>query len=152
MTTVPAPAFQMPAAKPAETPGPKPPAPRLDIAAEKYRQLRDKKKELQDRHKAELHPYNEALDQLEAAMLDALNQSGLQSARTEAGTVFKSSRTSYSIADPSVFREWVEANARPDFYENRPSKEALETYIAAGNPLPPGIKVSSEVTINVRKN
>lgn len=71
--------------------------------------------------------------------------------RTDNGTVFKSVRTSISIADPDEFRQWVESQGKPDFYENRVSKEAVENYINAGNPLPPGLKVSSDTTVNVRK-
>lgn len=155
MTTI-RPTFQMPAALPpapaphVPVPGPTP-TPRMDVAAEKYRALRDKKKEIQARHAAELAPFNEAMEQLEAVMLDALNQLGSNSMKTDAGTVYKSTRVSYSIADPDEFRNFVEANGLPQLYENRPSKEALEHYVAGGNPLPPGIKRSSDVTINVRK-
>jgi len=157
MTTI-LPAFEMPplvpaapAPAPAVVPGPAIPQPRMDLVAEKYRALRDKKKEIQARHTAELKPLIDAMDQLEAYLLDALNRTGSNSVKTDAGTIYKSTRVSYSIADPAEFRRFVEVNGLPELFENRPSKEALESYVNDGNPLPPGIKRSSDVTVNIRK-
>lgn len=116
-----------------------------------YRRLRDKKKALNDELKAAIAPYTEAMDQLEVLILDALNTAGVESARTQAGTAFKSTRSSYTVRDPAVFREWIEANQRFDLLETRVSKEAIEAFAEAGGQLPPGIGISSEVTVNVRK-
>ena len=118
---------------------------------EKYRLLRDKKEEIVKRHKAELAPLNDAMDKIENVLLDVLNRTGSESTRTEAGTFFKVTRTSYSINDPAAFRAYVEAHNLPDLYENRVSKSALEELISRGETLPPGLKVSSEVSVNIRK-
>jgi hypothetical protein len=144
------PAFEMPA-KPAPAAGPVPVV-RADQAADAYRKLRDKKSDIKKRHEEELRPINEAMDQLEVVLLDVLNSTGGNSIRTGAGTVFKSTRTTYSVSDPTAFREWVEQQGCPDMFENRVSKEALEAHIANGGTLPPGIKVSSDVTVTVRKS
>lgn len=135
---------------PAPESGPAPAVP-LDVATGKYRALRDKVKEISDRQAAELKPYREAMEQLAAVMLDQLNRAGSNSVRTDNGTVFKTTRTTYSIDDPAAFRSWVEQQGVPEFYENRVAKEPLENWIAEGKPLPPGLKVSSLVQVNVRK-
>jgi hypothetical protein len=124
----------------------------MSLLVEKYHQLRAKKKAIAERHAKELEPVQQAMGALENVMLDALNKAGSNSMRTDAGTAYKSVRTSISIADPEEFRLWVESQNRPDFYENRVSKEAVENYINAGNPLPPGLKVSSDTVVNVRKS
>lgn len=153
------PAFAMPSVLPAP-PIAEPPVPATpkalpdiptDVAVLKYRELRDKTKEISDRHAAELKPYKEAMEMLSAVLLDQLNKAGSNSTRTDNGTVFKVTRTTYSIDDPATFRDWVESQGAPEFYENRVSKEALENWIAEGKPLPPGLKVSSFVQVNIRK-
>lgn len=149
------PAFVMPGMMPA-VPAP-PPAPAtpeaipMDILAGKFRALRDKRDEIKARHTAELAPIKQAMDELGNVMLDALNRAGSNSMKTHGGTVYTSTLSSYSIDDPAVFRAWVESEGKPDFYANRVSKEALEAYLAEGNRMPPGLKVSSVVNVNVRK-
>lgn len=159
----PVPAFQLPpqlpqapnpVAVPPPAPGPAPavtPQQNMADLVDRYRRLRDKKKDIADEMKAKLAPYNEALDTLEALLLDALNKAGAESTRTAAGTVFKSTRTSYTVKDPAQFREWLETQQRFDLLETRVSKEALEEFVKTGASLPPGIGISSEVTVNVRK-
>lgn len=160
--TNPAPAFSLPPSLPAApapstppvAPGPAPattPAQNLEFLVDKYRALRDKKKYITDRQKEEVKPYNEAMEQLEAAILDALNRSGVESVRTKAGTAFKTTRSSYTVRDPAQFREWLEANNRFDLLETRVSKDAIETLVESGATLPPGIGISSEVIVNIRK-
>lgn len=158
--TIPAPAFQLPAAMPAAPaaavppPAPQPaptPAQNLEQLVDVYRQLRDRKKLLTDNLKAQLAPYNEAMDRLEVTILDALNRAGVESIRTKSGTAFKTTRSGYTVNDPAVFREWLESHQRFDLLETRVSKEAIEAMVQAGETLPPGIKISSEVIVNIRK-
>ncbi len=131
--------------------GPAPPPIAADWLVEKYRLLRDKKKEIEDRHAEELKPFRAAMDQIEAALLDDLNRNGANSIQTNSGTAYRTTRTSYGVEDPAVFRKWVEANNVPEFYENRVSKDAVQQYVEKYNQLPPGIKVSSVTTVNIRK-
>lgn len=123
----------------------------MGICVEKYQLLRARKKALQEQHDAEMKPFKEAMEALETHMLAQLNESDTSSMRTPLGLAYKTVRTSYTVDDPSVFRAWVESNERPDFYENRPSKDVIEAYLDAGNPLPPGLKVSTFTQVNVRK-
>lgn len=151
----PAPAAQ-PAPPPpvATTPGPQPgPDPSIphDVLANAYIRLRDKKAEITARHKKELEPINEAMEQVNNAMLNALNTGNAQSIKTAEGTFYRSTKNSYSIDDPAALREWVEANGRPDLYENRISKDAIEAFADQTGTLPPGVKMSTFVTVNVRK-
>lgn len=148
--STPAPAFEL-APAPAAPAEPAPESVQLNEYVQKYRALRDKKKAIADRHKDELAPYNEALLQLGALLLDALNKQGVESVRAAAGTAYKSTRSSYTVKDPAQFREWIEANARYDLLETRVSKEAIEALVEAGESLPPGLGISSEVVVNVRK-
>lgn len=123
----------------------------VDVLVDKYRQLRDRKKEIEDATKVQLEPIRAAMSAIEAHFLLAMQQSGMQSIKTEHGTAYQSTRTSFSVQDPVEFRSWVEAQGKPEFFENRVSKDALEAWLADGNQLPPGIKMNSDVTVNIRK-
>lgn len=132
--------------------GPAPAAqPNAEWLVEKYRQLRDKKKLLEDEQAKALKPFKDAMSQIENMLLDDLNRSGANSIQTNSGTAYRSTRTSYGVEDPAVFRAWVEANNTPEMYENRVSKDAIEAYVQKYNQLPPGIKVSSVENVNIRK-
>ena len=124
----------------------------MNFMAEKYRALRDKKAEIEARHKEELKPIREVMDQLEGLMQKQLNDAGSSSIKTDGGTVISSTRRSITIEDPDKFRSWCLANSMHQLLENRVSKEAVEEYVGKGNPLPPGLKVSSVSSIQVRKN
>lgn len=123
----------------------------MGVCVDKYQQLRAKKKQITERQAEELKPINEAMDLLEAHMLSQLNEQNANSMRTENGMAYRSVRQSFTIDDPAAFRAWTEANERPDFYENRVSKDAVANYIEAGHDLPPGLKMSTFTQINVRK-
>lgn len=116
-----------------------------------YIQLRDRKKALEQKHKDELRPLNDAMDQLEIVALQHLQGNQMKSMATESGTAFITTRRSYKIEDREAFRSWCEANGRTDFLEARPAKTAIDEYIEAGNALPPGLGTSADVAVQFRK-
>ena len=65
----------------------------------RYLQLRERIKQIEDKHKAELAPYLDMKFQLETALLDHLNQNGLDSTKCSDGTAFKSTVTSVTVRD-----------------------------------------------------
>lgn len=116
-----------------------------------YIQLRDKKKAMQDRHKEELRPITEAMDQLEIVALQHLQGNQMNSMATDAGTVFIVTRRNYKIEDREAFRSWCEVNGRTDFLEARPAKAAIDEYVEAGNALPPGLGTTADIAAQFRK-
>lgn len=143
----PAPAAAPP---PPSVPGPAPSDSYETLVAE-YRATRDNVKTIEAAVAEKLKPLKERLAKIEAQFLDELNRTGANSINTNSGTAYRSTRTSYTVDDPESFRQWVAKNNRPEFFENRPSKEAVEEWLKNGNALPPGVKVSSFTTVNIRK-
>lgn len=125
--------------------------PTIEEIVLKYRQLRDKKDEIKARHVLELKPFNDAMETLEVVVLDHLNKSGAESIRTASGTCYKTRRTSYKVDDPHGLIEYVKATGDFDVLERRASKSELDDRVEKGLALPPGISVSSDVTVNFRK-
>ena len=116
-----------------------------------YIRLRDAKKIIADRHKNEMEPYALAMAQIEAAAMKRLNESGQESAKTPDGTCYISTVRAYKLEDPVEFDAWVTANERTDLYERRIAKSPLEELLADnGGVLPPGVGVSSVVSVNFR--
>lgn len=130
---------------------PEPPAPNAADMVGRYRVLRDQKKAIEAEMKLLTDPLTKEMLELEGKLHYLLDQTGGENLRTSEGTVYKTTRTTYTVDDPHAFRLWVETNNRPDMYENRASKDTIETHLAAGGALPDGVKVSAFTTVNVRK-
>ena len=75
--------------------------PTIDLAKriDQFVHLRDKIKKMDEEHKELMKPYREALDKLNAILLDHLNSIEGDSVKTAHGTVYRTSRKSASLAD-----------------------------------------------------
>lgn len=122
-----------------------------DELIDRYRRLRDKVKEIKDRHSAELLPYMTLMGQLEATGLRLMQESNTESLRTAHGTMFIVKRDSFSLSDPALFKDWCQTNNRIDLLESRVAKQGVQSYLEETGVLPPGVKVSSDLTVNIRK-
>lgn len=122
-----------------------------DQLVEGYRALRDRKAEIEARHKAELKPINDVMSQIESRLLTMFTEAGLSSVKTAHGTAYTSTSIKYTVEDPAALREFVETNNMPELLETRISKSAVDQYLEAGGSLPPGVKVSQHLSVNVRK-
>lgn len=116
-----------------------------------YVMLRDQKKEMMDRHKAELEPINTKMALVENAMLDALNGQQAESVRTEHGTMYKLKRTSTKVVDWDVALAYILDNDLEHMLERRVSKSAVEEFLAANGELPPGVAMTTDITVGVRR-
>ena len=131
---------------------PAPPQPlAMDQLIDMYTKLRAKRDTIKARHKQELEKVNEVMERIETIIQSSLVAGGVNSVRTDAGTAFQTTRNSITVADPAAFRQWAIATGNQGLYENRVSKEAVEEYMKQGHPLPPGLKMSSDTTVNIRK-
>lgn len=116
-----------------------------------YIKLRDKKKLLESEHKARLAKLDDVMDQIEARLRQHFNETGAESVRTDEGTAYSSVRTSVRVADPEVFRSFVEANNAWAMLDARANKSAVEAYLEDRGELPPGLDVTRIQTVNIRR-
>ena len=134
-----------------------PPAPQpvdLNTRVGQYIKLRDLKTELKDKHKAELAPIEEAMEQLEQVLLAALNAQNADSVKTASGTVYKSVKESASMADPAAFWSYVIASGNFDLIDKKANVTAVKAHIEdpANNGLPPpGVNFTSVALPRVRR-
>lgn len=81
--------------------------PTKDVVIAKYVALRDEMKVIAERHAAELAPLQEQMDRIEAWLLANLNQDGVDSYKTSAGTAYKTVAMSCSVADKLAFTNTI---------------------------------------------
>lgn len=130
------------------------PPPTVDIAKRvgQYVALRDKIKSIKDRHKAELAPFNEALDQLNGMLLHHLDSIGSDSATTKGvGTVYRTMNRRASIADAANFRRYVIGAEAWDLCDWKANAPAVEAFIEEHKSPPPGVNFRTEYEVGVRR-
>jgi hypothetical protein len=122
----------------------------LQEAVDKYIRLRALKTEKDQAHKAAMATINNAMDQLEAWLLDQMNQLGIESVRTEAGTAYKTTNTSATVSDWEQTLPFIIENELWSMLERRVSKSAVEEYMQVNGELPPGVSVRTVASVNFR--
>ncbi len=122
-----------------------------DLVA-KYIELRDKKAEYKAEYDVKVGRIEEALDKIEAKLLEVFDSAGMDSVKTEAGTAYVSTRTAASVADRDSFMEFVRTNDEWPLLEIRASKAAVEEYRSQHDDLPPGINWREERVVNIRRS
>lgn len=126
--------------------------PELDRLIGRYVQLRDHKRALEAKHKAELAPFNNLMDEVEGLLLDYMQKAGVDSVATPGGTAYQSRRLSASIKDGAAFRSYVVANGAFHLVDWRANANAVFDYVNEHNGAPPpGVHPSSSIKINVRR-
>ena len=123
----------------------------IEQAVAAYIRLRNEKGAIEKRHKEELAPLREKLERLEAWLLSMLNRQGVESTRTDAGTAYKSVRTSAKVVDWEATLAFIQENELWHMLEHRVSKTAIEEYAEQTGAVPPGIDVVQELRVNVRR-
>lgn len=124
----------------------------MEELIEKYIAIRDKKAEIVAAHKAKIAKIDETLDKVEAVLLVQLEEHGMESARCKSGTVYKSNRTSATVADWDYVLNFIQTHDLWNMLERRVSKQAVEQYKEEHGDLPPGINWREEVVVNVRRS
>lgn len=118
-----------------------------------FLKLRRQKEEIVSRHKDELAPINEKMGKLENYMLDLLNKAGVDSmAFKGVGTMFKKNTQSVTVDDWEATLGWIRAHEAWEFLERRVSKTVVQEYSEAQGEVPPGVKVTNDIVVQVRKD
>jgi hypothetical protein len=103
-------------------------------------------------HKEKVAKINEALVKIENAFLKQFSETGQQSSKFPAGTVFTKQRTTDKVFDREAFIAFVKKHDAFDFVENRVNKSALDEFVEEHNDLPPGVQRTSEIIVNIRRS
>jgi len=123
----------------------------IDARVDQYVQIRDKIRDMEKAHDEAIKPYKDVLEQLGSVLLDHLTTTGLESARTASGTVYRSERVSASIQDVSAFWGYVEGTQSWDLIDKRANKTAVTDYVKNNGTPPPGVNYNVSHVVGVRR-
>ena len=128
-----------------------PPIPtRLDDLVQLYVKLRDKISDADKTHDEKMKPAKAYLQRLNAGLMAALQTTGQDSAKTAFGTAYLSTKKSASIADGTVFREFVIAHGYWELLDWKVNSTVAADFIASGK-QPPGVNFNQVITVGVRR-
>jgi hypothetical protein len=124
----------------------------IDEIVARYIQLRDRKKVLKDAYEASVAEIDSGMDRIERALMVKMQEQGLKSMPTSAGTAYLQTRTSATVADWDTTLGYIQANELWTLLEKRVNKTAVEEFRAANDDLPPGINWREELVCNIRRS
>lgn len=122
----------------------------LEELSRRFLALRDRKDEIQARHKQELKPYNEAMAKLEAYFLEVLQDSGLQSMSTKSATIFVGTSTSVTVAEWEKTLPFIIENERWELLNKAVNKTIVNEMLEEGEEVP-GVTVRKESYARVNR-
>jgi hypothetical protein len=115
-----------------------------------YVKLRDYKKAAADEFSKSMEKVNQAMQKLEAKLLESLDQSGSNSISCDAGTVYRNTQHSAVVRDRKAFLDYILATGDWDALDVKANK----TYVreqAEKAALVPGVELTSVYTVGVRR-
>jgi hypothetical protein len=123
----------------------------FEVLVDRYVKLRDRLKEVDDAHKEKTKPAREMLEQMNGQLLDMLNKAGGDSMKTKAGTVYRTSKKSATIADGAEFRRFVIGGEHWDLVDWRANATAIQVFADENNSMPPGVNFTQHYVVGVRR-
>lgn len=124
----------------------------INKMVESYVKLRDKKAAIKAAVEADVAKVDALLARVEGELLRHFQETGVESARTPAGTAYRSTQVSCTKADNEAWMSFLRESDEWDLADVRPSKANIKAYRDAGNELPPGLNWREEVTVNIRRS
>lgn len=124
----------------------------LDKLARVYRKIYTKVQELTLTYETQLEELKAKQDEIKSAMKDQMLASGINSVRTDEGTIILSQKTRYYTDDWDSFKQFVVEHDALDLFEKRIAQKNMSTFLE-DNPgvVPAGLNSMSEYAVTVRK-
>lgn len=116
-----------------------------------YIKLRDEKATRKKAYEESVAALDEGMKRLEVAMLGLLTKQGAESVRTDAGTVYRSKKSTCHVADWDALLKFVQDNQFWHMLKKDIAKKAVDEFREEKNDLPPGLDWREEFTVGVRR-
>ena len=125
---------------------------KLNKVAETYVRIRDARTELKKQYEMEDQKLKDQMETINSFFLETLTELGVESCRTDHGTVYKSLVVKPSCGDWDAFYTWIAENEAFDALERRVKRSFITDFMDANEgELPPGISVLKEYTVTIRR-
>jgi hypothetical protein len=124
---------------------------KISEAVKLYVKLRDEAAELKRKYQEEADKVKGNMDKIEAALLVAMDATGIESVKVDGGTAYIATQTSATVADRETFLNFCKDKGEWSLMDVRASKTAIAQYKTANDDLPPGINWRAERVVNFRR-
>ena len=119
----------------------------------KYIECRDSVTKITERHNQELLPYKNGMTLIEGLLAEEINKQESLSIKTEFGTAYRSTMTSFKVADREAWFDWVINNDHRDMLTAAVAKDAVKAFMEEnGGTPPPGLNMTQIYNINILRS
>ena len=124
----------------------------MDKLAKIYRKMQAKIQELTTEYDTAVEAIKTQQEAVQNALKDQMLVMGVNSVRTDNGTVVLSTKTRYNTQDWDSFKEFIKEHDALDLLEKRIAQTNMATFLE-DNPgvVPPGLNSVTEYQVSVRK-
>lgn len=117
----------------------------------RYLELRQQKEDLAERHKAEMAPFNEGMEKIEAWLQAQMNQLGVDNLKVDGvGTAYRSTVTGAKVTDWEKLLALVLESADYDLLVRNVNKTRAQERLAQYGPVD-GVEFTTLHRVNVRR-
>ena len=124
---------------------------RIDKHVQRYIAVRDELKRRETAYKESIKDLVAFQEQTAGHLQKFFDETHTDNSRTRFGTAFIKTKHSASLADPLAFMDFVIAKSQWDMLDKKANVTAVRGYVEEKNTLPPGVNLSSEVKVHVRR-
>jgi hypothetical protein len=118
-----------------------------------YIKMRDKKAELEAELENQVGKLENDMGTVKAAILNHMKSLGVESLRTDAGTVYRTVRTKYTTSDWESMGKFILEHGVPELLEKRIQQTNMRVFLEE-NPdlLPPGLNSNMEYSVTIKRS
>jgi hypothetical protein len=118
-----------------------------------YIKMRDKKAELEAELENQVGKLENDMGTVKTAILNHMKSLGVESLRTDAGTVYRTVRTKYSTSDWESMGKFILEHGVPELLEKRIQQTNMRVFLEE-NPdlLPPGLNSNMEYSVTIKRS
>ena len=124
---------------------------KLDVVIASFVKLRDRRAALKREFDLADEGLKASMEKLDSFLLRRMQEQGLETVRSDAGTAYISVKTRASSADWTATWAWLAEHGRLDMLEKRLSAKAVADFEEESGSLPPGVNLSREREVTVRR-
>jgi hypothetical protein len=107
---------------------------------------------LKAKQKEEMAPFHEKLEKMEAWLLREMSDNNVDSFKSDAGTAYKSTDVRAKVTDREALFDFIRETNAFDMLTAAVSKVEVQAYAEEHKKLPPGVEISGNIRVNVRRS
>jgi alpha-galactosidase/6-phospho-beta-glucosidase family protein len=124
----------------------------LEKLTQVYIKMRDKRDELSAELEKQIASVEEKMKTVKTAILDQMKELGVDSLKTNSGTVYRTTKTLYTTSDWESMHKFVLEHGVPELLEKRLQQTNTKAFLEEHpDLLPPGLNATTEYSVTIRR-